>query len=97
MLRLKLLSLVVAFGCAGCGKPLTRADCEALLQHYVALLAASDRPETNSTERGHMQELAKEKAARDPEFGKCGQSLSRAQFRCAMAAPSTDDFERCLM
>jgi hypothetical protein len=64
---------------------------------YVLLLAASDRPETSSAERTHMQELAKAKARRDPEFGKCGKSVSRAQFDCAMVAPSTDDFERCLM
>jgi hypothetical protein len=44
-----------------------------------------------------MLELAKEKAAQDPEFARCGKSISRSQFDCAMVAPSTDDFERCLM
>ncbi|HEY5960653.1 MAG TPA: hypothetical protein VIV60_29065 [Polyangiaceae bacterium] len=91
------MALIFAVLGVGCGKPLTRADCDALLQRYVSLLAASDRPETNSTERAHMQELAKEKAARDPEFGRCSRSVSRTQFDCAMLAPSTDDFERCLM
>jgi hypothetical protein len=81
----------------GCGKPLAKSDCEALLLRYVTLLAASDRPETSTTERFHMQELAKQKAAADPELGTCGKSVSRSQFDCAMIAPSTDAFERCLM
>lgn len=80
-----------------CAKPLAPADCEALLLRYVTLLAASDRPETTAAERLHMQQKAREKAALDPEFGKCAKSVTRAQFDCAMVAPSTDEFERCLM
>lgn len=80
-----------------CGKPLSPADCEALLLRYVSVLAASDRPETTAAERLHMQEKAREKASIDPEFGKCSKSVTRAQFDCAMIAPSTDEFERCLM
>lgn len=82
---------------SGCSKPLTGGDCNALLQRYVALLAASDRPETSTSERLHMQEQAKQKSAQDPEFAHCNKSVSRAQFDCAMVAPSTDEFERCLM
>lgn len=80
-----------------CGNRLAKADCEALLLRYVTLLAASDRPETSSTERAHMLDKAKQKAALDPEMAKCGNSISRGQFDCAMVAPSTDEFERCLM
>jgi len=83
--------------CYGCSKPLVGHECESLLSRYVALLAASDRPETSSAERAHMLEAAKEKAALDPEFNNCRKSVSRAQFDCAMVAPSTDEFERCLM
>lgn len=82
---------------SACGKPLSRTDCEALLFRYVSLLAASDRPEASSADRAHMLDKAKEKAALDPEMSQCGKSVSRAQFDCAMVAPSTDEFERCLM
>jgi hypothetical protein len=95
-LRATLILLGVLLSC-GCSKPLSSNECESLLMRYVALLAASDRPETSSAERAHMLEMAKQKAARDPQFGRCGKSVSRAQFDCAMVAPSTDDFERCLM
>ncbi len=88
---------LAAFLAAGCAKPLSGNECESLLMRYVTLLAASDRPETSSAERTHMLELAKQKAAQDHEFIKCGKSVSRAQFDCAMVAPSTDEFERCLM
>lgn len=96
LLRVTCLMIGI-FPLVGCGKPLSGADCEALLVRYVALLAASDRPETTTSERAHMQEQARLKATRDPEFAKCGKSVSRAQYECAMVAPSTDDFERCLM
>lgn len=92
-----LLLLIGSVLTSACGKPLAPADCEALLLRYVSLLAASDRPETTAAERLHMQQKAKEKASLDPEFGTCGKSVTRAQFKCAMVAPSTDEFERCLM
>jgi hypothetical protein len=94
--RASLLSIGLLLPSA-CGKSLSPADCEALLLRYVSLLAASDRPETTAAERLHMQEEAREKASLDPEFGTCAKSVTRAQFDCAMIAPSTDDFERCLM
>jgi hypothetical protein len=95
--NLFLVTLVGGLLINACGKPLAKPECEALLLRYVTLLAASDRPETSSAERAHMLEKAKEKAAGDPEMARCGSSVSRAQFNCAMVAPSTDEFERCLM
>lgn len=95
--RLLLATLLGALLVTACGKPLTKPECETLLLRYVTLLAASDRPETSSAERAHMLEKAKEKASLDPEMAKCGSSISRSQYNCAMVAPSTDEFERCLM
>jgi hypothetical protein len=82
---------------AGCGKPLTPPECEALLLRYVDLLANSDRPDATALERLTFKQQAREKAARDPEFARCNKTVSRGAFECAMVASSTDDFERCLM
>jgi hypothetical protein len=80
---------------AGCHRP-SKAECEQLLDHYVELLALSDRPETSAEERQRMRTRAAELARRDPEFS-CTSKISRQEFECAMAAPTVDAFEQCLM
>jgi hypothetical protein len=82
---------------SSCSKPLTKPDCEQLLLRYVELLAASDRPDSTALEKLRFKQQAREKSARDPEFAQCNRTVSRRQFECAMVAPSTDEFERCLM
>jgi hypothetical protein len=96
MLRL-ILGLTFCFLLVSCGKPLARPECEQLLLRYVELLANSDRPDSTAIERMRFKQRARDKAAQDPEFAQCSKSMSRKQFNCAMHAPSTDDFERCLM
>jgi hypothetical protein len=80
-----------------CGRSLAKPECEALLLRYVELLANSDRPDASSLDRLRFKQQAREKAAQDPEFAQCHKTVSRTQFDCAMIAPATDDFERCLM
>ncbi len=95
-IRLGLLAVFV--GCLTCcGKPLNADDCAQLLDHYVVLLAGSDRPETNAEQRNHMRQQAREMSKLDPEFGRCARQVSRRKFECAMKAPNTDAFEQCLM
>lgn len=89
--------LGLLYGLSACGKPLTQPDCEQLLLRYVELLAVSDRPDSTALERLRFKLQAQEKAANDPQFAHCGRTVSRKQFECAMVAPSTDEFERCLM
>ncbi len=98
--RAKRLVLGTCLGaglCLGCGRPLTDDECMNLLTRYVELLAKSDREDTTAQQRQQMQQRAREMAHRDPEFGRCRNTVSRRDFECAMAAPSTDEFERCLM
>ena len=90
--------LAVYVSClTGCGKSLNADECSQLLDHYVVLLAGSDRPDTNAEQRNHMRQQAREMSKRDPEFGRCGKEVPRRKFECAMKAPNTDLFEQCLM
>jgi hypothetical protein len=91
------LGLITVVTLPACNRKLEAQACETLLLHYTELLARSDRPDANTLERLRFKEQAREKAAKDPEVAKCSQAVSRGQFDCAMAATSTDDFERCLM
>jgi hypothetical protein len=81
----------------GCAEPLSAEECNALLDHYVTLLAASDRPGTNDTELVRLRSQAREKAAKDPAFRRCAKEVARSKFECAMQASSADVVEQCLL
>lgn len=84
-------------GMVGCGEPLSAEECNTLLDHYVTLLAASDRPGTNDAELVRMRAQAREKAARDPAFRRCALEVPRRKFECAMRAANADHLEQCLL
>jgi hypothetical protein len=81
----------------GCSEPLSAEECNALLDHYVTLLAASDRPGTNDAELVRLRSQAREKAAKDPAFRRCAKEVARSKFECAMQASSVDVVEQCLL
>lgn len=81
----------------GCSERLSPAECETLLDRYVTMLSASDRPNTSDTELVRLKSLARDKALRDPSFMRCASEVSRSQFQCAMKAENTDRLEQCLL
>lgn len=92
-----LLALALPALLGGCGKPLSHEECSELLDHYVDLLAKSDRPDAGAADLSRLQIQARAKAARDPAFSRCAARVSRSQWQCAMKAPDADSLERCLM
>lgn len=90
-------ALGLALFVSGCAERLSPAECETLLDRYVALLSASDRPNTSDSELVRLKALAREKALRDPSFMRCASEVSRSQFQCAMKAENTDRLEQCLL
>ncbi len=106
------LAATLALSClllCGCGKPPSKDECNALLDHYVELLVNSDRPGTSAGELHKLQLQAREKAngkcdasgtcevEPDPEFSTCSDHVSRRMFDCAMSAPNADVLEQCLL
>jgi len=92
---------LAAFGlallCAGCSKPLNQAECDELLDQYVALLVRSDRAGTPEGELYKLQLKARAQARTDPAFLECRNRVSRRSFECAMQAPNADRLEQCLL
>jgi hypothetical protein len=86
-----------ALSVSACGKPPSHDECNALLDHYVELLANSDRPGTNAGDLRKLQLQARDKAKDDPEFQDCSQRVSRRAFDCAMNAANADLLEQCLL
>lgn len=80
-----------------CKKPISRDECDQLLDHYVELLLKADRPEVRAEELLRLQHEARTKAAQDPAFSHCPEEVSRAQFHCAMQAKNPDRLEQCML
>lgn len=96
--------LVVGVGCAiaatstvGCREKVTPAECGALLDRYVELLAKTNELDAGPPAVAELQERARKLAAEDPAFADCEREVSRRQLECALAAPTADRLEICLM
>ncbi len=92
-----LLSVAGAGLLPGCKKPISREECDQLLDHYVELLLKSDRPDMPAEELLRLQNEARAKAAQDPAFQHCTDEVGRAQFHCAMQAKNPDRLEQCML
>ena len=90
-----LVALLLAV--SGCGKPLSEAECNGLLDRYVEKLVGADRPGAPAAEVFRLQSEARARAAKDPSFGECSERVSRRAFDCAMDAISADEMEQCLL
>lgn len=82
---------------AGCSKPLSPQECNALLDRYVDMLARSRTPDASVEDILELQARARREAASDREFSRCATKVSRSQFECAMSAPDVDKLEQCLL
>jgi hypothetical protein len=89
--------LALAAPATGCKKPISREECDQLLDHYVELLLKSDRPDVRAEELLRLQNEARAKAAEDPAFQHCTDEVERAQFHCAMQAKNPDRLEQCML
>jgi hypothetical protein len=89
--------VAAALPLVACGRSLTPAECDALLDRYVEKLVGSDRPGTPAAELIELQRRAREKAQTDPAFTECRSSVSRKKFECAMQAETVDRMEICLL
>jgi hypothetical protein len=81
----------------GCQRSLSEQECDALLDHYTDAQIEQARPSASSRDRLELKHAAGAKAQLDPEFARCADEVSRAQFECAMAAQSADQIERCVL
>ena len=94
---LRLSAALAALLVSACGKPLSESECRALLDRYTELLVRSDREGTTAGDLLKMQEAARERARRDPEFQDCSARVSRRAYECAMAAENVDRLEQCML
>ena len=102
MLQLKSFAILLTLGTLltasfGCATRPTQEECELMLERYVDLLIASDRPNINATERARIKLETRAKARRDPSFQRCSDQVNRQQLECALTANTADRVEQCLL
>jgi hypothetical protein len=90
-------ALGVVLLAVSCGRSLSEAECDALLDRYVEKLVGSDRPGTSAGEVIELQRRARRRAGTDPAFAECKSAVSRKKFECAMKAETVDRMEICLL
>lgn len=93
-----LLVTAVLGALTSCGKRLSPAECETLLDHYTAKLVLSENPNATPVVIAEKQRRARELVHNEPkfEFERCDNDVSRRQLECALAASDVDSIERCL-
>lgn len=78
----------------GCGRPATEADCQLVVDRSVELSAA----EKNIVDAKEVERYKSEaKKALSAELGRCvGRRITDGMIRCASAAQSSKELERCM-
>jgi len=99
ILDLGIAAALALSGALGCQKALDERDCERLIDHYTELLVLEENPGATPVQVALEMDEARALARKDPRFelAQCGEKVSRSSYDCAMAAPSVDAIERCMM
>jgi len=99
--RPRVLSVLLTAGllAPACSKPLSDSECERLLDHYTEHLLRNEKPDVTFEMIHQKQAEARALAKSDAtfEFHSCADDVTRAQYECAIIAPSIDAIEKCLM
>jgi hypothetical protein len=79
-------------------QPLTKQECEQLLDRYVVHLAHVDAPKPPGRHAIELlQQKAHNRAKAFPEFQNCSQKVTRSQYECAMHSNTERELEMCLI
>ena len=91
------VSILILGLAAGCGKPPTTEECDALLRRYAETLVDRERGALSRGARERLVEEAVASARGAPAFQTCTTRVSRRSIECAKAAGDPDQIERCLI
>jgi hypothetical protein len=97
--RRALLSLVpLALAAASCrAKPVTKDECDRLLDRYTEGLVRANSPKASGQEIEHGLAEARQNASSSKPFQSCTKDVTREEMDCALAAWGPDAIERCLV
>ena len=91
-----LSAALIAALLAGCSRRATRAECDAVMDHYVEMLVREYNPSLDSSELRAQYERTRAKVAQDPSFADCPKQIRERDVRCALRALNVAELEQCL-
>ncbi|MGH7286243.1 MAG: hypothetical protein ACRELY_32390 [Polyangiaceae bacterium] len=86
----------------GCSKRVSPAECETMLDRYLDLSMAPPQELSHLPPKQAESVVSEQKADRraNPSYAttraRCEREVTRAEFDCAMHAPTANDWEACL-
>jgi hypothetical protein len=81
---------------SSCKPKITPSQCDALVDRYAQLVVTEKLPDAGQATIKAEQERERSEARGDDAFKNCTSEVSRAEFDCAMRAPTADALEKCL-
>lgn len=96
VIRLALVLGAAVAALASCKPKITTAQCDALVDRYAQLVVTEKMPDAGLGTIKAEQERERGEARGDDAFKNCTSEVSRAEFDCAMRAPTADALEKCL-
>ncbi len=81
---------------AGCRPRASASQCDLLLDRYARLVVSEKFPDASGDQIRVEQDRERNEARADDAFKNCSSEVSKAEFDCAMRAPSADGLEKCL-
>lgn len=96
MRRALLLALALLAACQR-SRPVTRDECDRLLDHYTELLIRTENVRLSAAEHQQLRGEIRARASVHRPFLACASELKREQMDCALAAFHPDEVERCLV
>ena len=88
--------LLAAIALAGCSRHATRAECDAVMDHYVEMIVREYNPSLDPSELRAQYDRTRAKAQKEPSFADCPRQIRLRDVRCALAAGSVIELEQCL-
>ncbi len=95
-LRLALVGAVVVFAAGGCRERVKPTQCDQLVARFAELVVRERFPDASAVVVEAEQKREREEAVHEDVLRNCTTEVQPDEFRCAMAAPNADAFEKCL-
>ena len=101
-LRASLVLSLAVCACACSRGKVTRAECDAMLDRYVAMKIDGDPtlaklpPAQASIARDMKREIAKGSKSYRQVEEQCEHEVTRGEYDCAMKAPGPNEWEACI-
>jgi len=87
---------LVCTAAPGCKPKVTTSQCDELIDRYARMVVTERFPDAGPDRIKAEQDRERVEARGDDAFKNCSSEVSRAEYECAMKAPTPDAFEKCL-